>query len=108
MSRSNHNYDNLCYWLTTYGVCDCTDKPWRSHKKCYGERSFQGRRGTAKRRSRYPEWSAKRSHGGGPPTSIKKIWIGEARAKQNAEQRLNADDPIITPMKRLINLWDWY
>ena len=107
MSRSNHNYYNICSIMTEDGGECWWHSVGKSHGKCYRGRTFQTRRGPVERKMRFPDWSVKSTYGA-PPSYIKKIWIGEARAKQNAEQRLNADDPIITPMKRLINLWDWY
>jgi hypothetical protein len=39
---------------------------------------------------------------------LKKRWHRRARAQQKQESLQNPDDPVITPMKRLIDLWDWY
>ncbi len=104
MSRSNHNYYNICQRDLLEEDGRCWWHAWRG-QLCYGEREYETRRGFHRRRSRFPKWSVKSFHHG-PPMCIKKLWHRQARAQQNEEMR--SDDPVITPMKRLIDLWDWY
>lgn len=91
MSRSNHNYYNLGLRYRKSDVIP--------------ERTFATRRGLYTRRKRFPRWSIK-SFRSGPPKEIKQMWHRQARAAQNSQMR--DDDPVVTPMRRLINMWNWY
>lgn len=83
MSRSNHNY----------------------RTRRISERTFATRRGLFRSRERFPRWSIKSWHPG-PGKWLKDYWRRRARAIQN--QQMLDEDPVITPMKRLIEIWDWY
>lgn len=70
------------------------------------EREVLGRR-TWVRRKRHPDWSRGSWHNT-PPASWWKLQHRRARARQRAEFLRNPDDPMITPMVRLVNLSAWY
>jgi hypothetical protein len=36
------------------------------------------------------------------------MWHQKARAVQKAEMLANPDDPLVTSMRRIVDLWDWY
>jgi hypothetical protein len=36
------------------------------------------------------------------------MWHQKARAVQRAEALADPEDPVITPMRRIVNLWNWY
>lgn len=104
MSRSNTNYYNICKRDEVTGKCV---RDGMFHRSCYFEGEYVTRRGVFRRKRRFPEWSVKSYHST-PPVSIKQCWIKRARAKQQHEMRKEAEDPIVTPMRRLIDPWDWY
>jgi hypothetical protein len=92
MSRSNHSY---------YEPFRHTDEQ-RPLK-----RAFATRRGVVYRRKRIQPWS-KQYWRDGPPHWWKQMWHQIARAVQKEEMLANPDDPVITPERRIIDLWDWY
>src|SRR4051794_4940330 len=110
MSRSNHHYYNICSApLGADGYCEWHEPKahWLRHKTCTSERDVVTRRGVYRRHRRFPKWSIKSWHSG-PPMELKKRWHRRARAQQKQEFLQNPDDPLITPIKRLIDLWNWY
>ena len=36
------------------------------------------------------------------------MWHQRARAMQKAEMRADPEDPVVTPMRQLVDMWDWY
>ena len=104
MSRSNHHYYNLC-------DCDARGRCLfhRSHggqKRPYaGE--FLTRRGIVRRKHRFPRHSIKSWHHG-PQKWWKQMWHQRARAMQKVEMRADPENPVVTPMRQLVDMWDWY
>jgi len=99
MSRSN-NYQPVGIWHQVSR--EDGRREWRNR---FPERLILSRR-TWRRRQRY-RYGIKAVLR--PPA--KSWWKAQrkrARAIQRREMRLNPEDSLVTPMKRLINLWDWY
>ncbi len=110
MSRSNHHYYNICSGpVNADGYCKWHEPMglWYSQRTCITERDVVTRRGVYCRRQRFPKWSIKSWHSG-PPMALKKRWHRRARAQQKQEFLRSPEDPLITPMKWLMDLWDWY
>lgn len=111
MSRTiNHNYFKTCIGpFDDNGLCQRHQAAYRDLQRvsCIPARVFVTRRGVVHRHPRFPNWSIK-SIFKGPPLELKKLWRRSARAKQRAELLRDLEDPIITPSKRLVNLWNWY
>ncbi|MCL2660543.1 MAG: hypothetical protein FWD64_08515 [Acidobacteriaceae bacterium] len=110
MSRSNHHYYNVCCSpINEDGYCERHEDQnyWHPQRTCITERDVLLRRGVYRRRKRFPSWGIKRWISG-PPMDVKRIWRQRARAQQKQEFLRNPEEPLITPMKRLVNLWDWY
>jgi hypothetical protein len=100
MSRSNHNYYNLrseesdeCFLIARQGQ--------------YVQRAFATRRGLVRRGKRFPCWSIKSWHRG-PDKWWKRMWHKKARTVQRFEMFADPEVPVITPMRRLVDMWDWY
>lgn len=72
----------------------------------YPSREILGRRNWV-RRVRYPDTSPRRYYGQ-PPSSMQKIWRKQARAAQKQEFLRTPDDPVLTPISRLIRGYDRY
>jgi len=110
MSRSNHHYFNICCRPPgTNGFCEWHEPAgyWHPQRTCISQRDVVTRRGIYHRRPRFPEWSVKSWHSG-VPTQTKKRWQRRARARQKQEFLRNCEDPLLTPMKWLIDFWDVY
>jgi hypothetical protein len=90
MSRSNHSY------YQTFRHAD-EQRPIQS--------AFSTRRGVVYRRRSH--WFKKYWYPG-PPHWWKQMWHQKARAVQKAEMLANPNDPLVTPMRRIVDLWDWY
>lgn len=112
MSRSNHNYYNLCvHWgeIGEDGYCDFHRLSWwkgRGHL-CIPPGAFTTRRGVVQRKARFPEYSMKTFHRG-PPSWWWRSQHRRARAIQAVEFHRDPEDPMITPDRRLITLYNWY
>jgi hypothetical protein len=109
MSRSNHHYYNLCHrWgdIGEDGYCDFHRYRRRQHC-CIPPAVYLTRRRVIRRRSRFPEGSPKSWHRA-PPAWWWRSAHRRARAIQRQEMLRNPEDPVITPDKRLIDLWGWY
>ena len=91
MSRSNHSH------YQTFRRGD-EENPIQS--------AFTTRRGVVYRRNYFKPWLTKHWREG-PPRSWKQMWHQKARAVQKAEMLANPDDPLVTPMRRIVDLWDW-
>lgn len=104
MSRTNHY--RICDDCGLYIRCWRHDGPYsRTHYNHKPIRVIEGRR-VFVRKPRFPEYSPKQWHT--PPS---RGWWAKQKAKARAIQKrefLKSIDPYITPMKKLINLWDWY
>jgi len=92
MSRSNHSY------YQTFRHAD-GQRPIQS--------AFSTRRGVVYRPNHFQPWFQNYWHEG-PPKWWKRMWHQKARAVQKAEMLANPDDPLVTPMRRIVDLWDWY
>jgi hypothetical protein len=44
----------------------------------------------------------------GPDKIWKRMWHKKARMMQKAEMLADPENPMITPMRRLVDMWDWY
>lgn len=84
MSRSNHHY-----------------------YKPLPPRDYPSRRGVVRRQRRFPNFSIKSWHRG-PPAWWWRDQHRRARAIQRREMLRMPDDPVITPDRKLIDLWGWY
>jgi hypothetical protein len=71
------------------------------------KRSFVTRRGVVYRSKAFERWFRNYWHDE-PPRWWKQMWHRKARAVQKAEMRKNPEDPLVTPMRRIVDLWDWY
>lgn len=109
MSRSNTYYYNLCVRhgeVGEDGFCDFHRGFWRLHGKCILPREWLSRRGIERRKPRF-RYSPK-TYQKGPPRWWWQMEHRRARRKQQAEFLRNPEDPMITPQRRLIDLWGWY
>jgi hypothetical protein len=112
MSRSNHNYYNLCHrWgeIGEDGYCDFHRPfgPWRHYNLCIPAADYLTRRGVVRRRPRFSVWSPKSWHHA-PPAWWWRVQHRRARAIQRREMLRHPEDPVITPDRKLIDLWSWY
>jgi hypothetical protein len=109
MSRSNHNYFKICEGpVDDDGLCVFHgNRYFRPSRKCILAGNVVTRRGVFRRRKRFPKHSFKIWHKT-PPRWLKQHWHRRARARQQEEFLKDPDDPTITPLHRLWDLWEWY
>lgn len=109
MSRSNHNYYGICpYKINEYGWCE-HHGPWilgdtvygENNPPCYGERTFNTRRGPFTRNQRFKYgWKRYRSN---PPHSIKRLL--QRKLRRILARELATTGEIITDSDKLLAGW---